>query len=132
MLQQGFEITAVEYINAHKWRQEIKDAFLKAMADYDALLVPTTILSAPLLDQKMVSIDGNNFEVYSALSRLTTVSAITGLPALNVPAGLVDNKLPAGAQLIGRPFDEGLLLRIAYYYEEYYNIPQYMVPPITL
>jgi aspartyl-tRNA(Asn)/glutamyl-tRNA(Gln) amidotransferase subunit A len=132
MLQMGLEITAVEYINAHKWRQEIKNAFLKAMADYDALLVPTTILSAPLLDQKMVSIDGNNFEVYSALSRLTTVSAITGLPALNVPAGLVDNKLPIGAQLIGRPFDEGLLLRIAYYYEEYYNIPQYMVPPITL
>ena len=44
MLQIGLEITVVEYINAHKWRQEIKNAFLKAMADYDALLVPTTIL----------------------------------------------------------------------------------------
>jgi Asp-tRNA(Asn)/Glu-tRNA(Gln) amidotransferase A subunit family amidase len=44
MLQMGLEITVVEYINAHKWRQEIKNAFLKAMADYDALLVPTTIL----------------------------------------------------------------------------------------
>ena len=54
MLQMGLEITVVEYINAHKWRQKIKNAFLKAMADYDALLVPTTILSAPLLDQKMV------------------------------------------------------------------------------
>jgi aspartyl-tRNA(Asn)/glutamyl-tRNA(Gln) amidotransferase subunit A len=73
MLQMGLEITVVEYINAHKWRQEIKNAFLKAMADYDALLVPTTILSAPLLDQKMVSIDGNDFEVYSALLTIMRV-----------------------------------------------------------
>jgi aspartyl-tRNA(Asn)/glutamyl-tRNA(Gln) amidotransferase subunit A len=134
MLELGLEITAVKYINAlHKWRQEIKDAFLKAMSEYDALLVPTTIIPAPFLDQKEVNIEGKIIEVYSSLSRLTTVFDITGLPALNIPAGLVvdSNKLPVGVQLVGRPFDEARLLQIAYMYEEHYNLAEQFIAPIT-
>jgi aspartyl-tRNA(Asn)/glutamyl-tRNA(Gln) amidotransferase subunit A len=131
MLQKGQEVTAVHYINAlHKWRQEIKDAFLKAMSGYDALLVPTTIIPAPFLDQKEVNIEGKTVEVYLSLSRLTTVFDITGLPALNIPAGLVDSKLPVGVQLVGRPFDESRLLKIAYTYEQQYKLPEQLLPPI--
>jgi aspartyl-tRNA(Asn)/glutamyl-tRNA(Gln) amidotransferase subunit A len=133
MLQKGQEITAVHYINAlHKWRQEIKNAFLKAMSGYDALLVPTTIIPAPFLDQKEVNIEGKTIEVYLSLNRLTTVFDITGLPALNIPAGLVDSKLPVGVQLVGRPFDESRILKIAYTYEQQYNLSeQFTPPPIT-
>jgi aspartyl-tRNA(Asn)/glutamyl-tRNA(Gln) amidotransferase subunit A len=128
MLEKGQEITAVHYLNAlHKWRQEIKDAFLKAMSEYDALLVPTTVISAPLLDQ---NIEGKTIEVYLLLSRLTTVFDITGLPALNIPAGLVDSKLPVGVQLIGRPFDEAHILKIAYMVEQQYKLPEQLVPPM--
>jgi aspartyl-tRNA(Asn)/glutamyl-tRNA(Gln) amidotransferase subunit A len=131
MLEKGQEITAVHYINAlHKWRQEIKEAFLKAMYGYDALLVPTTIIPAPFLDQKEVNIEGRSVEVYSCLSKLTTVFDITGLPALNVPAGLVDSKLPVGVQLVGRPFDEARILKIAYTYELEYKLPEQLLPPI--
>src|SRR5919107_954717 len=123
MLEKGQEITAVHYINAlHKWRLEIKDAFLKAMSEYDALLVPTTIVPAPFLDQKEVKIGGKNIEVYLSLNRLTTVFDITGLPALNIPAGLVDSRLPVGVQLVGRPFDEARMLKIAYTYEQQYKL----------
>lgn len=131
MLEKGQEITAVKYINAlHKWRQEIKNAFLKGMSEYDALLVPTTIIPAPFLDQKEVNIEGKTIEVYLSLSRLTTVFDITGLPALNIPAGLVDSKLPVGVQLVGRPFDEARLLKIAYTYEQQYKLPEQLLPPI--
>jgi aspartyl-tRNA(Asn)/glutamyl-tRNA(Gln) amidotransferase subunit A len=131
MLKKGLEITAVKYINAlHKWRQEIKDAFLKAMSEYDALLVPTTIIPAPFLDQKEANIEGKIIEVYFSLSRLTTVFDITGLPALNIPAGLVDSKLPVGVQLVGRPFDEARVLKIAYTYEQQYKLPEQLIPPI--
>jgi aspartyl-tRNA(Asn)/glutamyl-tRNA(Gln) amidotransferase subunit A len=131
MLEKGQEITAVKYINAlHKGRQEIKNAFLKGMSEYDALLVPTTIIPAPFLDQKEVNIEGKTIEVYLSLSRLTTVFDITGLPALNIPAGLVDSKLPVGVQLVGRPFDEARLLKIAYTYEQQYKLPEQLLPPI--
>jgi aspartyl-tRNA(Asn)/glutamyl-tRNA(Gln) amidotransferase subunit A len=131
MLEKGLEITAVQYLNAlHKWRQEIKDAFLKAMSEYDALLVPTTVISAPPLNQKEVNIEGKTIEVYLSLSRLTTVFDITGLPALNIPAGLVDSKLPVGVQLVGRPFDEARILKIAYMVEQQYKLPEQLVPPM--
>jgi Asp-tRNA(Asn)/Glu-tRNA(Gln) amidotransferase A subunit family amidase len=65
------------------------------------------------------------------LSRLTTVFDITGLPALNIPAGLVDSKLPVGVQLVGRPFDESRILKIAYTYEQKYNLSEeQLLPPI--
>jgi aspartyl-tRNA(Asn)/glutamyl-tRNA(Gln) amidotransferase subunit A len=134
MLERGMEITAVEYINAHKMRNEIRTAFLEAMKDYDALLVPTTIISAPKLDQTMVNINEKNaMEVYHALSRLTTVFDITGLPAMNVPAGFIEEekkKLPIGVQLVGKPFNEEMLLRISHNYDEYYRISEEMVPSL--
>jgi aspartyl-tRNA(Asn)/glutamyl-tRNA(Gln) amidotransferase subunit A len=131
MLEKGFEITAVKYINAlQKWRQEIKNAFLKGMSEYDALLVPTTIIPAPFLDQNEVNIKGKPTEVYLSLSRLTTVFDITGLPALNIPAGLFDSKLPVGVQLVGRPFDEARILKIAYAYEQHYNLAEQFIPDI--
>jgi aspartyl-tRNA(Asn)/glutamyl-tRNA(Gln) amidotransferase subunit A len=132
MLEKGQEITAVHYINAlHKSRQEIKDAFLKAMSEYDALLVPTTMIPAPFLDQKEVNIEGKIMEVYSCLSKLTTVFDITGLPALNVPAGFVDSKLPVGVQLVGRPFDESRILKIAHTCEYHYNLFEQLTDPVT-
>ncbi len=132
MLEKGFEITAVKYINAlHKWRQVIKDAFLKGMSGYDALLVPTTIIPAPFLDQNEVNIEGKTTEVYLSLSRLTTVFNITDLPALNIPAGLVGSKLPVGVQLVGRPFDEARILKIAYAYEQHYNLAEQFIPAIV-
>jgi aspartyl-tRNA(Asn)/glutamyl-tRNA(Gln) amidotransferase subunit A len=133
MLEKGMEITAVEYINAHKMRKEIRTAFLDAMKEYDALLVPTTIIPAPMLDQSTVNINGDTIEVYQALSRLTTVFDITGLPAMNVPAGFIEeekkNKLPIGVQLVGKPFDEETLLKISNIYDEHYRVYEDMIPP---
>ena len=134
MLEKGMEITAVEYINAHKMRKEIRTAFVSAMTDYDALLVPTTIIPAPMLDQTAVDINEKyNIEVYQALSRLTTVFDITGLPAMNVPAGFIEeekkNKLPIGVQLVGKPFDEETLLKISNIYDEHYRVYEDMIPP---
>jgi aspartyl-tRNA(Asn)/glutamyl-tRNA(Gln) amidotransferase subunit A len=118
MLEKGMEVSAVEYIKAQKMRRELRTALMNAMKDYDALLVPTTIISsspvynyyklqssaAPLLDLNTVIINGNNTEVYQALSRLT-VFDITGLPAMNIPGGFIEeekSKLPIGVQLVGR------------------------------
>jgi aspartyl-tRNA(Asn)/glutamyl-tRNA(Gln) amidotransferase subunit A len=133
MLEKGMEVSAVEYIKAQKMRRELRTALMNAMKDYDALLVPTTIISsspvynyyklqssaAPLLDLNTVIINGNNTEVYQALSRLT-VFDITGLPAMNIPGGFIEeekSKLPINVQLVGRPFDGITLLRIAHVYE---------------
>ena len=40
------------------------------------------------------------------------------MPAITVPMGYTYDRLPAGLQLLGRPFDEGRLIRLAYAYEQ--------------
>jgi aspartyl-tRNA(Asn)/glutamyl-tRNA(Gln) amidotransferase subunit A len=131
MLRKGLEITAVHYINAHKWRDEIRQSLVKAMEGLDALLVPTTVIPAPRLDQDTIEIGGRTVEVYPTLSRLTTVFDVTGLPVLNIPAGLVDGKLPVGVQLVGRPFDEERLFQIAEAYEQRYQASKEMIPKVV-
>jgi aspartyl-tRNA(Asn)/glutamyl-tRNA(Gln) amidotransferase subunit A len=131
MLERGLDITAVDYIKAQAARLKLKSAFLESMKGLDGLVVPTTGIAAPLLDQKMVDINGKSLEVYQVLSGLTIVFDVTGLPVLNVPAGLVDGKLPVGAQLVGRPFEEESILSIGHIYEKEHGIAEAMIPPIV-
>jgi aspartyl-tRNA(Asn)/glutamyl-tRNA(Gln) amidotransferase subunit A len=42
---------------------------------------------------------------------------IAGIPAISIPAGFADD-LPTGMQIIGKPFDEETLIRIAFAYEQ--------------
>lgn len=131
MLERGIDISAVEYIKAQANKLKLKSAFLKSMKDLDGLVVPTTSIAAPLLDQTMVNINGKSIEVYQALSRLTTVFDVTGLPVLNIPAGLIDGKLPVGVQLVGRPFEEASILSMAHIYEKDFRVAETLVPPIV-
>lgn len=132
MLERGSRITAVEYITALRYKKELRDAFLSSMKGLDGLIVPTTAICAPRLEDTSIDINGKSTEVYIALSRLTTVFDIIGLPSLNVPAGLVDGSLPVGVQLIGREFDEDLLLCLANMYERNSKIIERMVAPPSL
>ena len=129
MLEKGTKISAVEYITALRYKKELTDDLLRAMKGLDGLLVPTTAIGAPRLEDTSIDINGKSTEVYIALSRLTTVFDITGLPSLNVPAGLVDGTLPVGVQLVGRGFEEGLLLSVANLYESHSRISERMISP---
>ncbi|HYT43612.1 MAG TPA: amidase, partial [Methylomirabilota bacterium] len=106
MMIQGTEVSAVNYIQAHKFRKEVKNDFLKVLKNVDVVIVPTTILTAPSFDEPTVSIRGKTLEVYQALSRNTIAFNGTGLPAITIPAGLSKGNMPVGAQIVGAPFEE--------------------------
>ncbi len=87
-----------------------RNALLAAMdsAHIDALLYPTWS-NPPRKIGDLKSPGGDNNQVLSPQS---------GFPAITVPMGFTHGSLPAGLQLLGRPWSEGLLIKLAYSYEQ--------------
>jgi aspartyl-tRNA(Asn)/glutamyl-tRNA(Gln) amidotransferase subunit A len=98
------------YLRAQKVRTLIKCDFEAAFAQgVDAILTPATPSAAFGLAEKS---GGNPVEMY--LNDVFTVPVnLAGLPGISIPAGLSEQGLPLGLQLIGRPFDEETLFSLA-------------------
>jgi len=100
------------YVKAQKVRTLIRQEFDQAFKKYDALVTPTSPTVAFKLGEKLA----DPMQMY--LSDVCTLPMnIAGVPAISIPAGFADG-LPVGMQIIGKPFDEGMLLRIAFAYEQ--------------
>ena len=96
------------YLRAQKVRTLIKRDFEEVFAaGIDAILTPATPTAAFGLEAMALA---SPIEMY--LNDIFTVTVnMAGLPGIAVPAGLSDEGLPLGLQLIGRPFDEAMLFR---------------------
>jgi aspartyl-tRNA(Asn)/glutamyl-tRNA(Gln) amidotransferase subunit A len=100
------------YLKAQKVRTIIRREFDQAFEKFDALITPTS----PTVPFKIGEKVDNPVQMY--LSDVCTLPInIAGLPAISIPAGFADG-LPIGMQIIGPPFSEETLLRIAYAYEQ--------------
>jgi aspartyl-tRNA(Asn)/glutamyl-tRNA(Gln) amidotransferase subunit A len=93
--------------------REIRAAFLEALRDADALLLPATPSPAPRPGDRIVTVGGMGLDVrMGAPSVLTRPISLAGLPALALPSGVSEEGLPLGAQLVGRDGEEALLLEL--------------------
>jgi aspartyl-tRNA(Asn)/glutamyl-tRNA(Gln) amidotransferase subunit A len=100
------------YLKAQKVRTLIRREFDQAFEQYDALITPTS----PTVPFKIGEKVDDPLQMY--LSDVCTLPInIAGLPAISIPAGFADG-LPIGMQIIGKPFSEETLLKIAYAYEQ--------------
>src|SRR3712207_263962 len=97
------------YVRAQKIRTLIKRDFEEVYAQgVDAILTPATPSAAFAIGEKG---SGDPVEMY--LNDIFTVTVnMAGLPGLAVPAGLDNQGLPLGLQVIGRPFDEETLFAV--------------------
>jgi aspartyl-tRNA(Asn)/glutamyl-tRNA(Gln) amidotransferase subunit A len=111
-LQNGLAIPAVTYLEAMRWRGIALAEHLAAIQDVDAVLAPAAPMAAPTIAESDVGNGANAEAVIQRLTRFTRPVNYLGVPSLAVPAGFTQAGLPVAMQLIGRPFDEALLLRI--------------------
>jgi len=99
------------YVKAQQVRTLIKAEFDRVLTDVDALLAPTSPGVAFPIGAKM------DDPLLMYLNDACTLPVnIAGLPGISVPCGLSDG-LPVGLQVIGRAFDEPMVLRVAAAYE---------------
>jgi aspartyl-tRNA(Asn)/glutamyl-tRNA(Gln) amidotransferase subunit A len=116
-LTAGQFVLATQYLKAQRARQVIRAEVDEALGRLHALLVPTTPIPAPPLEAREATADGATEEVRWWLIRCTRPINVTGHPALSVPCGFTAGGLPIGLQLVGRHFDEAMLLRIGHAFE---------------
>jgi len=96
------------YLKAQKVRKLIKEDFDKAFKNVDAILTPSTPSSAFKMGEK------KDDPVSMYLNDIFTVPVnLAGLPAISIPSGYDKNNLPLGLQLIGKPFDEQMILNLS-------------------
>jgi aspartyl-tRNA(Asn)/glutamyl-tRNA(Gln) amidotransferase subunit A len=117
-MESGLFISAEAYLHAQQVRAKLKGGLLEVLDQVDLLATPTTAIAAPDIAQERVSISGQDVPIREALLRITRVFSTVGLPAISVPCGFTKGGLPSGLQLVGKPFSESLLLRVAQAYQD--------------
>jgi len=111
------------YLKASKVRTLIKEDFERAFQEVDLILAPTTPTPPFKLGEKV----SDPLQMY--LSDIFTIPVnLAGLPALSLPAGLTENHLPIGVQIIGPQFRDELVLALAYQLERELSLK--LIPPL--
>jgi aspartyl-tRNA(Asn)/glutamyl-tRNA(Gln) amidotransferase subunit A len=100
------------YLKALKVRTLIKDDFLRAFKEVDLLASPTMPIPAFKIGERI----NDPLSLYMA-DVFTVPINLAGVPAISLPCGFAGH-LPIGLQLIGRHFEESLVLRAAHAYEQ--------------
>jgi aspartyl-tRNA(Asn)/glutamyl-tRNA(Gln) amidotransferase subunit A len=105
------------YLRAQKFRTLIRQDFLKAFEKVDAIVTPTSPTAAFKIGEK----SDDPLQMY--LSDIFTISCnLAGICGVSLPCGFTANpKLPIGLQVLGKPFGEETLLKVAHAYEQATN-----------
>jgi aspartyl-tRNA(Asn)/glutamyl-tRNA(Gln) amidotransferase subunit A len=111
-LQNGLAIPAVSYLEAMRWRGPALAAYLAAVTGTDAVIVPVAPMPAPTIAESDVGNAHDAEAVIQRVTRFTRPINYLGLPSLSIPTGFSKTGLPIGMQVVGRSFDEAMLIRI--------------------
>jgi aspartyl-tRNA(Asn)/glutamyl-tRNA(Gln) amidotransferase subunit A len=118
LLELGEMYLATHYLQAQRYRSVLRKEFLEGFKRVDAFVTPTLPFTATPCGATEVVIEKDQKEdMLSAIMQFTGVPSLAGLPALSLPVGFDAEGLPVGMQVIGRPFDEGLLFRLGHAYQ---------------
>jgi Asp-tRNA(Asn)/Glu-tRNA(Gln) amidotransferase A subunit family amidase len=117
LLEAGALMAASTYLNAQRVRTAVKVGFGRALSEVDVLLTPTQPRTAMKVGESVSRIGSREESVFEVSARFCAPFNLGGLPAASVPCGWCQDGLPIGLQIIGRPFDESTVLRVADAYQ---------------
>ena len=110
-ISSGLLVPATAYLRAQRIRGEIISDVVRLLEGYDCLICPSTVDTAP---------EGLQWTGSPAFN---SPWSLTGLPTVTVPSGLSGEGLPLGLQLVGRPYDDIGLFRVAAWCEKTLEFP---------
>jgi len=121
-LEAGMLLPAVDYIAAQRQRTLIQREWQAMFRGIDAIIGPSVPVAATRRNEMMINWpDGTEEPISQVYVRLSAPANVTGLPSVSLPCGFCQSGLPVGFQIIGRPFGEARILRIARAYERLFQ-----------
>lgn len=116
----GALLPSQAYYKAMWMRQLIRQEVLDALKRYDVLVTPTTTTTAPEWEATYPEVTKEYAR--DALTKSTVVCtggfSHAGTPALSIPCGFTEEGLPVGLQIVGKPFDDALVLQVGHTYQQ--------------
>ncbi|KAH0733655.1 hypothetical protein KY289_004843 [Solanum tuberosum] len=110
--------SASDYIAAQCLRRRLMHFYMEIFKKVDIIVTPTTAMTAPIISPTALTVGETNMRVSGSLMRFVLAGNLLGFPAISVPVGYDKQGLPIGMQLIGRPWCEASILRLAAAIEE--------------
>lgn len=117
-LQMGLQVTAREYLKALRIGRWLQERLSRVFDAVDVVATPTCPVTAFPIGAREIQVLNMVVGAPASLSRFTRLANLTGWPAVSVPCARDRDGLPVGLQLMGRPWDETTLLRVAWAYEQ--------------
>ncbi|MGQ9572902.1 MAG: amidase [Dehalococcoidia bacterium] len=112
-LEMGLQVRAVDYLQGLQRQRRLRAEMEDLSAKVDVLVTPTTAFTATRIEDELATSGGQPYTL-----RFNCLFNLTGQPAISVPCGFDSQGLPVGLQIVGRPFDEETVLRVAQAYEQ--------------
>ena len=116
-VEKGRDVPAHEYCSTVRAWETLRTHTVDALADVDALLCPTVMIP-PVPVAGALASTGTYAECNLQTLRNTSIGNILGLCGLSVPCGFTSGGLPVGLMIYGKPFDEAVVLRVGYAYQQ--------------
>lgn len=120
-LHNGLAYSAVEYLEALRWRAPALAAHLAAIEGIDLIIAPASRAAAPSIDDTDVGGAPDAEATIQAITRFMRPINYLGLPVLAIPAGQSREGMPIGLQLIGRPFGDEMTIALGHAFQAVTN-----------
>src|SRR5580693_8504075 len=113
-VEAGLKLTATDWAAAEQTRMAMFEAFHRLFERYDVLLTPAAPVKPYPVEMNFPdTINGKSFENYIDWIAPAYLITLVSLPAATAPAGLSQDGLPIGIQIVAPRFEEPLILRVA-------------------
>ena len=116
LIELGRAQTGLDYQKIVLHRLDFSGRVKALFEDIDLLIAPATGIASPTMDR--MSRMGEDAELISAVLRYTCPFDMTGSPTITLPGGFTEAGMPVGFQLIGRHFEEHLLVRAGWAFQQ--------------
>ncbi|CAN0921054.1 Fatty acid amide hydrolase [Linum grandiflorum] len=110
--------SAADFVTSQRLRRRAMHHYLEAFKKVDVIVTPTSGMTAPVIPPSALKYGETDIKVTAYLMRFVVGPNLLGFPAISVPVGYDKQGLPIGLQLIGRPWAEATILRLAFAIEQ--------------